>query len=59
MQDSQQVKLRIISNMVKIKTQLIRLLVVGLKFCIKSDITIITSMNENIQLSNKSTVTKK
>ena len=39
-----------------IKTQMLRLLVVGFKFFEKSDITIIISMNKTTQISNKSTV---
>ena len=45
--------------MMKLKPGLLRLLVDGFKFCKKSDITIIFSMNENIQISNKLTVNKK
>ena len=63
MQDNhQQVKMNVLSqflNIIKIKAQPLRLLVVGFKFCKKLDITITTAMNENTQSSNKSTVNKK
>ena len=43
----------------KWKAWLLGILVVGLKFCKKSDIPIAILVNENIQKSNKSTVEKK
>ena len=43
----------------KIKARLLKRPAVGFKFCKKSNITIIISMNENIQISNKFYANKK
>ena len=45
-------------NTMKIKAGLLKLLVAGIKFCKKTDITIIIANNQNIKIFNKSIANK-
>ena len=58
-QDSHQQVIQNSCNKMKIKARILRPLVVGFKFCKKTDINIIISINDNIQISNKSTANRK